>query len=256
MECSEQMASLPISESAVRKAVEDAVSDLVLVSAWGEFAFVNLPIFMPSGAPATVRVRAHRDGFEIDDGGFAYRELEALGFERSFPSEAGKAADAEELQKDRRRIWVVVPGSELMRAVCDVALASRNVVAAVYDRMIDADAAEIEDYLQERLFSVFGADHVEPHEKVKGASTKDWEFSGVVHLQSGLVVFQAVSNQANSINRASTAFHDLRELPNPPQRVAVVKDKAALGANLSILSQAGRVIQGDQTDEVYKSAAA
>jgi hypothetical protein len=256
MECLEKMASLPIPESTVRTAVEDAVAGLVRVSAWREFAFVNLPIFMPSGAPATVRVRAHHDGFEIDDGGFAYRELEALGYERSFPSEAGKAANAEELQKDRRRIWVVVSSGELTRAVCDVALASRNVVASVYDRMMDADAAEIEDYLQERLFSIFGEEHVRPDEKIKGASTKDWEFSGIVHLDSGLVVFQAVSNQANAINRASTAFHDLRELTQPPQRVAVVKDKAAMGANLSILSQAGRVIQGDQNDDVYRSAVA
>ncbi len=256
MECLERMASIPASESAVRKAVEDAVADLVRVSAWGEFTFVNLPIFMPSGAPATVRVWAHKDGFEIDDGGFAYRELEALGFERSFPSEAAKAADAEELQKDRRRIWVVAPGSELTRAICDVALASRNVVAAVYDRMIDAEAAEIEDYLQERLFSIFGADNVKPNDTVAGASTKEWEFSGVVHLESGLIVFQAVSNHANSVNKASTAFHDLRELPKPPQRVAVVKDKAQLGPSLNLLSQAGKVIQGDQSDEVYRSAAA
>lgn len=250
------MASVPIPESTVRKAVEDAVRDLVKVSAWGEFAFVSLPIFMPSGSPASVRIRAHKNGFEIDDGGFAYRELEALGYERSFPSEASKAADAEELHKDRRRIWVVVPGSELTRAVCDVALASRNVVAAVYDRLIDAESAEIEDYLQERLFSIFGSDHVRPNDSVKGASTKDWEFSGVVRMDSGLIVFQAVSKHANSVNKASTAFHDLRELPNPPQRVAVVKDKKELGSSLNILSQAGKVIQGDQSDEVYRSAAA
>ena len=31
----------------------------------------------------------------------------------------------------------------------------------------------------------------------------------------------------------------------------MVKDKAALGVNLNILSQAGRVIQSDQPDEVY-----
>ena len=77
-----------------------------------------------------------------------------------------------------------------------------------------------------------------------------------MHLPSGLVVFQAVSNHANSINRASTAFHDIAELPNPPARVAVVKDREEMGVNLRVLSQAGRVIQGDQPDEIYKKAAA
>src|SRR3990167_9986088 len=107
------MASLPIPETAVVKAVEDAVAVLVRVSGWGQFAYVNLPIFMPSGAPATVRVRMAKDGFEIDDGGYAYRELEAVGAERSFPREAANAAKLEELNTDTRRIWVTVPQSEL-----------------------------------------------------------------------------------------------------------------------------------------------
>jgi len=250
------MASQPIPDSTVIKAVEEAVADLVRVSGWGDYAYVNLPVFMPSGAPATVRVCMMPDGFEVDDGGYAYRELEAVGAERSFPKEAAKAAVAEELETDRRRIWVNAPSCELTRAICDVGLASRNVVAAVYDRLSEADAVEIENYLQERLFRVFGAEKVRPNEEITGSSSKTWEFSGVVHLDSGLVVFQAVSKHANSVNKASTAFHDLRELPNPPVRVAVVKDKAELGVNLNILSQAGRVIQSDQADDVYRLAAA
>ncbi len=250
------MASLPIPETAVVKAVENAVTDLVRVSGWGDYAYVNLPVFMPSGAPATVRIRVTATGFEIDDGGYAYRELEAVGAERSFPKEAEKAAKEEELETDRRRIFVNVPEGHLTRAICDVGLASRNVAANVFARLSDEDEAEIENYLQERLAAVFNGAKIAPDEKLKGASTKAWEMSVVVHLASGLVVFQAVSTHANSINRASTAFHDLAELPNPPTRVAVVKDKAALGVNINLLSQAGRVIQSDQPDADYRQAAA
>ncbi len=250
------MASLPIPDATVAKAVKDAVADLMRVSAWGDFAYVNLPVFMPSGAPATVRVRATPDGFEIDDGGYAYRELESVGAERSFPKEAAKAAGEEELETDRRRIFVKIPRGELTRAICDVGLASRNVAANVYSRIADEDVSEIEDYLRDRLSEVFAGSRIESNERLKGASTKGWEMSAVVHHPSGLLVFQAVATQANSVNRASTAFHDLAELPNPPTRVAVVKDKGALGPNLNILSQAGRVIQSDQPNADYLQAAA
>lgn len=250
------MASLPVFNPTAFKAVEDAVSNLVRVSGWGDYTYVNLPIFMPAGAPATVRVRRNGDKFDVDDGGYAYRELESIGAERSFPKAAEKAAAIEELEKDTRRIFVSCSESELTRAICDVAVASRNVVSEVYSRFADEDAAEIEDYLQERLVSVFGVSTVAPGDGLVGASTKKWDMSAKVHLSSGLIVFQAVSNHAHSVNRASTAFHDLRELPNPPVLVAVVKDKAAMGANLGLLSQAGRVIQGDQPDEVYQRAAA
>lgn len=129
-------------------------------------------------------------------------------------------------------------------------------MANIYSRLTDEDVAEIESYLQERLAHVFVSFRVEPNDAIKNASTKGWEMSAVVHLASGLVVVQAISKHANSVNRASTAFHDLAELPNAPTRVAVVKDKAALGVGLNILSQAGRVIQSDQEDAVYKQAAA
>jgi hypothetical protein len=71
-----------------------------------------------------------------------------------------------------------------------------------------------------------------------------------------LIVFQAVGNHPYSVYKASTAFHDLNELPSPPRCVSVVKDLEAMGVNLNVLAQAGRVIQGDQSDAVYLEAAA
>jgi hypothetical protein len=65
-----------------------------------------------------------------------------------------------------------------------------------------------------------------------------------------------VGAHANSVYRTSAAFHDLAELPSPPRLVAVVKDKHALGPKLMLLSQAGRVIESGQSDDVYQRAAA
>lgn len=236
-------------------AVEKAVSDLLNVRHWGEASFVSFPIYYPSGSPVTVRVTPSSGGFRVDDGGFAYREVEAVGFERSFSSAADKARSKEGLDRDRRTLFVSVSGEELSRALSDVAMASWNVADRIFGKIADQEERDIEDYLRERLASIPGLT-LEDRQTVVGSSTSPWEVSAVVQAGGEEIVFQAVSDHANSVYRTSTAFHDIAELPRPPKLVAVVKDKQALGRKLVILSQAGRVIQSDQPDEAYLKAAA
>lgn len=255
MICFEMASRLDITND-ITRAVEKAAAELVRVSHWGGASYVTLPLMMPSGSSATVRISGDKAGFRVDDGGFAYRELEAIGAERSFPKAAAKYAAFEELQTDRRVIFTHAKEAELVRSICDVGTASHAVVEDVYRRLGDEGAAEIEDYLRERLEAVFAGSRIEPDEEIKGASSHAWRMSAAVHLPSGLIVFQAVPNHPYSIYRASTAFRDLGELPSPPKCVAVVKDMAALGDNLNVLAQAGRVIQGDQSDDTYRMAAA
>jgi hypothetical protein len=236
--------------------VEVAARELVRVKKWGQISYINLPMILPSGSFATVRVSPIASGFRVDDGGFAYRELESVGMERSFGRTAAKVAEALDVDHNRRTLTVDVAPDDLFRAICDVGMASRDVAERVFSRLAEQDEAEIEDYLMERLAKIFGSARLEGSQKIVGSSTNQWDVSAILHTDSGLAVFQAVGNHANSIYRASTAFHDLSELPNPPVRIAVVKDKAALGAKLNMLAQAGRVIEGDQPDDVYVRAAA
>jgi hypothetical protein len=70
------------------------------------------------------------------------------------------------------------------------------------------------------------------------------------------VVFQAVTNYPVAVFRASTAFHDLAALDNPPSLISVIRSKAEMGKNYSILAQAGRVIEIGQNDDVFLRAAA
>ena len=250
------MASRVDLSSSVAGAAQKAVAELVRVSQWGDSTYVNLPLFMPSGSAATVRISERAGGFQVDDGGFAFRELEAIGSERSFPRTAAKYAAYEGLETDRRTIFTRATSNDLTRAICDVGMASFSVADEVYRRVGEDGSAEIEDYLRERLEFVFRGARIEPDEEIKGASAHAWKMSAAIHLDSGLIVFQAVGNHAYSVYKASTAFHDLSELPNPPRCVAVVKDKEAMGLNLNVLAQAGRVIQGDQSDDTYRRAAA
>lgn len=239
-----------------KEAAEKAAAELVRVSHWGQASYINLPMIFPSGTSACVRVALSANGFHVDDGGFAYRELAAVGSERSFPKVAGRIAGTEDLVVGKRTLSVTVPEEGLVRAICDIGMASHAVAADVYDRLSDEGAGEIEDYLRERLETIFKGARIEPDEKVVGASTHPWTVSAAVHFESGLIVFQAVGNHPYSVYKASTAFHDLNELPLPPRCVSVVKDLEAMGVNLNVLAQAGRVIQGDHSDAVYLEAAA
>ncbi|OQW48388.1 MAG: hypothetical protein A4S16_01645 [Proteobacteria bacterium SG_bin6] len=225
------------------------------VKHWGDSSFVSFPIYYPSGAAVTVRVIPGPSGFRVDDAGFAYREIEAIGFERSFATAADKARAKEGVEKDRRSLYVTADWEQLSRALSDVAMASWDVADRVFGKIAEQEQHDIEDYLRERLAHVFGS-RLEDRHTIVGSSSNPWEVSAIVSEGRDQVVFQAVSSHANSVYRASTAFHDIAALPNPPKLVAVVKDKAALGTKLSILGQAGRVIQSDQSDDVYLRAAA
>jgi len=250
------MASSVRPHPSLSSAVDAAVRDLVRVRQWGDTVFVNLPLIFPGGSEATVRVTPAPGGFRVDDGGFAYRELESIGAERSFHNAAGKIGQREGIEVTRRAFVLRAEPEELARAICDVAMASYTVTDQVYRKAAEREEGEIEDYLRERLSVIFGAAHVEEAHHIKGSSTLDWDVSAIVHVNSHAAVFQAVGNHANSIYRASSAFRDLAELPNPPRLIAVVKDKQTLGPKLALLSQSGRVIQSDQTDDAYMRAAA
>lgn len=250
------MASRPDPSITLRDAADRAARELVGVSHWGAASYVNLPLMLPSGSAATVRITQSGKGFRVDDGGFAYRELAAIGAERSFPKVADRFAEANDVEHNRRVIFASASPDELVRAICDVGMASYAVASDVFQRIAEEGAAEIEDYLRERLESIFRGVRIEPDEKVLGASSHPWTVSAALHLDSGLILFQAVGNHPYSVYKASTAFHDMNELPNPPRCVSVVKDMEAMGVNLNVLAQAGRVIQGDQSDDTYRRAAA
>lgn len=241
----------------IASVAESALQELVCVKHWGESSFINLPLIYPDGSHVTVKLDLIEGGVRVSDNGFGYRLLENIGAQRSFPRSARKAAEVEELCVDTRAIFVDVPLHAATRAICDVSVASWNVVDRVYGRIADQESEEIEDHLRARLSVIFAGRFVPDVHNVRGLSTTDWEVSAVVKTDSSLVVFQAVANHPNSIHKASASFLDLASLDHAPHLVAVVKDKSAMGPKIALLGQSGgRVIEEGQSDETYRAAAA
>lgn len=231
--------------------------DLVKVTNWGQSSFVNLPLFYPSGSHVTVKLDMMEAGIRVSDNAFAYREVEAIGAERSFARTARATAAEEELGVEGHVIFADATADQAVRAICDVAIASWRVVDQIYSRQADEDQDALEEHLKRRLPLIF-ADRLEPKRlRIQGASTTEWEVAGIVRTDDGLAVFSAVANHHVSINNAVAAFVDLSNLDHAPRLIGVVSKKAAYGSRLALLSEAGgRVIEEGQADEVYLRAAA
>jgi hypothetical protein len=249
------MATSPLSAPGLRAATDAAAKELVSVNHWGTMSYISLPLYGPDGSPISVRVTEDMMGFRVDDAGATHRELERLGLERSFARTASTLISDEELSVSDKAITTHAAPDDLARAISDVGVAAWSILDRIHGRLEDAAEEEIAEDLRIRLTTIFGSS-LDAKQTITGLSTTLWSVSAILHVDHKLAVFQAVTDHANSIYRASAAFHDLASLPEPPTLVAVVRSKAALGPRLGILSQAARVIEQAQSDDVYRRVAA
>lgn len=217
--------------------------------------FINLPMLYPSGSFVTVRVTLARNGVRVSDAGFAYREAESIGADRSFSGTARAVAEKTELSVGRRAIYLDVEEEEVERAIYDVSAASRTVAENIASRISLDDDENIDDVLQQKLDLIF-PQLVEYQREVKGASSTEWKMSAVANVDGRRAVIDTVLNFANAVYRTSTAFHDISALDSPPRLVAVVGNRKEMGSRYSILAQAGRVIEISQSEDIFRRAIA
>ena len=217
--------------------------------------FLNLPMLYPSGSYVTVRITHAPGGIRVSDAGFAYREVESFGADRSFARTAKTEAEKAHLHVGKRSIYVDVPGEDVERAILDVSAASCTVAQDIVSRIPLEKQESIDDILHEKLDSIF-PHAVEYDREVKGVSSTDWKVSAIASVDDCKAVFQTVLNFPNAVYRTSTAFHDIAAIVRPPRLISVVSRKKDMGKRYSILAQAGRVIEVSQSDDIYRRAVA
>ena len=239
----------------VDRLIRAAISELVRVQMVNGSYFVNLPILYPDGSFVTIKIDPQGHGFRISDGGFAYREAEDVGAARSFKRTAKRFAEEYETDVGDQAIFVDVSDDQIERAICDVAAVSWRVADHICSRAFDEDEAALADELSARLVKIFGEESVQGGKSIRGVSTNEWPVSAVVTSHGHSTVFQAVSNHAGSIYKASTAFRDLAGLNHAPRLVAFVRNKKTLGAKISLLAP-GKVIEEAQPDYAIEKVAA
>lgn len=237
--------------------VEAAVKQLVSSHIHADAQYVNLPLLYPDGSHVTLKIVRAEGGYTISDNGFAYREAEAAGYERSFGKTASSIVEKRSVEANKRAIFTKASADDLFRAICDVGIASWETVDRIYGRIDEQQEIEIAEHLRDRLKEVFGPSHVEEAQKIAGASKWEWDVSAIVRIDTHRAIFQGVGQHATSVYKASTAFRDIALLPKPPRLIAVVQSKKELGSKLDLLVQAeASVIEEEQADEVFVKAAA
>lgn len=236
---------------------EELVPSLISWKSWQDASFINLPLVYPSGSFVTVRLTYAEGGLiRVSDAGFAYREIESFGATRSFSRTAKTIAEACDVDVGRRSLFVDVSNpSEIQRAIFDVSSASKAVADRIVSSIANDGQAAITDVLHAKLDKLFPSSVIHDG-KITGASSTEWDVTSIAKIDGHTAVFQAVTNYPVAVYKASTAFHDLAALDNPPSLVSVVASKADMGSNYSILAQAGRVIELGQSDDVFAKAAA
>lgn len=236
---------------------DSIIPNLVSRQDWVDASFISLPLVYPGGSFVTVRLTyVQGSAIRVSDSGFAFREAESFGAGRSFPNTARSVAEAYDVMVGRRSIFVdVFSPQEVERAIFDVSAASHAVAERIVSNVTYDSEAAISDALHVKLDRLFPRS-VEHDGKIVGASSTEWDVTAVAKIDGHMAVFQAVSNYPVAVFKASTAFHDLAALEHPPSLVSVISSKAEMGKNYSILAQAGRVVEIEQSDEVFMKAAA
>lgn len=229
--------------------------NLVSVRNWGDATFISLPMVYPSGSFVAIRLTHAPQGIRVSDSGFAYREAESFGAERSFSRTAQSIAEEYGVEVAKRSVYVDVPFNQVERAIFDVSGASKIIAERIVSKSLKESEATISEALIARLDKIF-PQSVQAEGKITGASNTEWEVTALAKVDGKPAVFQAVSNYPVSVFKASTAFHDLAALEHAPALVSVVSSKAEMGKNYSLLAQAGRVIEIGQTDQAFLRAAA
>lgn len=250
------MMARTVTDRRISDVVEAAVRELVSVRRINDSTFVNVPLIYPDGSFVTVRIDYLGDQFRVSDSGFAYRNLESVGAQDKFADTGKRVAKAVDVLRDKRKVFVDVPAEHLIRAICDVSLASWQITDRVFSRLSPEGELEVEDHLRARLIGIFGNKRVKKGSKIAGHSSEEWKVTAIVELDEVQTVFQGVNADAYSVYRTSAAFHDIAIIDNPPKLVSVVSRKKALGKKLDLLSQVSRIIEERQSDDVFKRAAA
>ena len=232
--------------------VSRVVRSLLSTEKVGDQTIVRLPLIMPSGSMATVRVIENNGDFFIGDLGLSYLQAESLGLARNYWRVVKPIIEKYVIDRSKEELFIRVKSEDLYSGICDVAMASWQAADVLADKADETANVELSESVVDRLVEVFGTDRVVPQPEIMGHSHISWPMTAIVKNGSRSMVFQAVSNHAQSVYRANTAFHDLSILDDPPILVSVVRDKQELGEKISLLSQTSKVIETDANAEVYR----
>jgi hypothetical protein len=219
---------------------------------------VRTPLIYPtSNSTVVIRVDDSPVGFQVSDMGLGYEEAELMGAAPTYQRQAKMVAEQTGVGFDQHSFFVLeVPRGQLAGAIASVANCSVQAVTMTALRVADRKAVDAADELYDRLVTVFAKQRVRKNDEFPGASNTVHRVSAVVRGRTRPAVFEVVQNNPVSVAFASAMFGDIARLEQPPSRIAVVRNKAALSTRLGLIAPIAKVIEFDAPKAAIERLAA
>jgi hypothetical protein len=238
--------------SILMETARTAVRQLVDVAQRPDGAYFSLPLNYPSGATVVIRVDGGPDRFFITDFGMGQMEADLMGAAHIFARHAQSIAEASGVGFDQRVFFVLeARRDQIAGAIVAVASCSHEAVLISAYKLAEKATHDEAALLYERLVRIFSPHSVMRDVEVVGSTNTKWTVAAAVQLKRRETVFDVVAKHPTSVAFTSTKFHDIARLERPPNRVAVVSNKAQFGTYLGILSMDASVIERTAPDETY-----
>jgi hypothetical protein len=230
--------------------VDTVAKEIVTTEHFGSASIIKVPLLYPSGAGAVIQITQAGDKYFVCDMGMGHQEAALIGAGTLYMNSARPLADQFGIRFDNQSFFITEASrSQLASAVtivanCSVEAASMSAMKAA-ERRFEEDS----DTLYKRLVRVFPKAEIARDAEFVGSSTHRWPISAVVTHGSNVALFEPVNKHHTSVVNAAVKFNDIARLENPPQRIAVVRQKEELGNYLNVLRQAADVIEYKVADD-------
>ena len=249
------MADLTI-ETDFETIVSGAVGQLVSVRHDSAGSFITTSSMYPSGGSVVVWVRREAPHYYVSDFGFGYQECAIMGADkRQFARRAEPTADAAGVALSKDGVFeVCVSEVQLPGAIKAIAACSQEVALKFAHRIFQRQRADMRDLVFDKLGRLFGKSSVAKDYDFLGASQSHWHIDVAVTRGDEVSLFDTVTPWAQSVAFTLAKFGDIRLLPSPPSRTAVLSAKSGYGSWLTALAQNGNILQAAANDDAYKQA--
>jgi hypothetical protein len=243
-----------------KKALSDIARDIAtaLVSARVDTRglMIKTPLLYPSNSTVQIRIDSLDGRFFVSDMAQALQEAEMMGASRTFRFHAPIIAQNAGIGFDHHAFFVAeAEEGQLIGAVMAVANCSSEAATIVAHKLAEKKNDDYVNRLCDRLSYVFGQAAVAKEVEFPGASATQWPIAARVDLKGQVSLFDYVSSHPNSVASAVTKFGDIGQLDQPPERIAVVLSKPALGTRLTVLARTANVIEIGVPDSTFRRLA-
>lgn len=237
----------------VQDVVRTAARQLVSLEQLSGGIYVTTPLLYTSGSYVVIKVEQNGDEYIVSDFGSGFQEAEFIAGSATYRRIAKNISKANGVRFDGYAFFVLRASSEqLPGAIATIANSSQEAVNVTSLKISEKTHRNDNEVLYDRLTSIFPSSSVSKDVRVVGASNTEWHVSSLVNIDNAQVAFEAVSKHPNSIVHTVAKFEDIARLRKAPGRVAVVKNKRALGTYLNVLTHSANVIERQAENNVYQ----